>query len=149
MCADASASTDFATGCEPGRVVPSSNADGARAAPGSAPSGRQYLPLRGRSAFSRISQEGKRTRRGGVVVVTAPGDPGRPQVGFVAGRRVGSAVRRNRAKRRLRAAIERLPLAEGTAYLVVAGPETVNVEFGRLVAWLEAAIGLDNGKEEA
>lgn len=81
--------------------------------------------------------------------MTAPGDPGRPQVGFVAGRRVGSAVRRNRAKRRLRAAIERLPLAEGTAYLVVAGPETVNVEFGRLVAWLEAAIGLDNGKEEA
>jgi ribonuclease P protein component len=83
-----------------------------------------------------------------VIVLTAPGEPGLPQVGFVAGRRVGNAVRRNRSKRRLRAAMEQLPLAPDTAYLVIAGSETATVEFGRLVAWLAESLGLDGGEKE-
>lgn len=83
-----------------------------------------------------------------MVVLTAPGEPGLPQVGFVAGRRVGNAVRRNRAKRRLRAAMEQLPLAPATAYLVIAGSETVDVEFRRLVVWVAEALGVDGGEKE-
>ncbi|NIP94599.1 MAG: ribonuclease P protein component, partial [Akkermansiaceae bacterium] len=48
------------------------------------------------------------------------------------GKRVGNAVRRNRAKRRLRAAMERVAPTAGTAYIVIAGPEVVQVEFRRL-----------------
>ena len=79
------------------------------------------------------------------MVIRAPGAPGRPQVGFVAGRRVGNAVRRNRAKRRLRAAAGLVPLDPDTAYVVIASPEVVTVEFRRLTAWLRRAAG---GREE-
>jgi ribonuclease P protein component len=84
------------------------------------------------------------------MVVTAPGDPGLPQAAVVAGKRVGSAVRRNRAKRRLRAALDRAPLAADTAYVVVAGPAVVDVEFDRLSRWLSGAIAGDRptSKEE-
>jgi len=74
------------------------------------------------------------------MVLSAPGDPGPPQAAVVAGRRVGTAVRRNRAKRRLRAALDRAPLAADTAYVVVAGPTVVDVEFERLERWLSGAI---------
>ena len=75
-----------------------------------------------------------------MVVITAPGRPGPPQVGIVAGRRVGTAVARNRAKRRLRAALAGVALAEGTAYVVVAGPDVNEVAFTRLEDWIAAGV---------
>jgi ribonuclease P protein component len=47
------------------------------------------------------------------------GLPGAARVTVVAGRKVGSAVERNRVKRRLRALIAELPLQEGTDYVIV------------------------------
>ena len=76
-----------------------------------------------------------------MVAIVAPGEPGPPQVGVMAGRKVRNAVRRNRAKRRLRAALERVTLAEDTAYVVIGGPLVPDVEFERLTGWVSTAIG--------
>jgi ribonuclease P protein component len=73
-------------------------------------------------------------------VIRAPGENGPPQVGIVAGRRVGNAVRRNRAKRRIREALTKVELQRNTAYVVVASPGVDETEFGRLERWLEGAI---------
>lgn len=73
-------------------------------------------------------------------MISAPGAPGPPEVGFVATRRVGNAVRRNRAKRRLREAAARVRLRPNTAYVVVATPEVLEADFGTLVRWLEEAV---------
>lgn len=61
-----------------------------------------------------------------------PGDPP-PRVSYAIGRPVGGAVARNRARRRLRAAVA----AAGTnlvpgAYLFGAGPEVVTMPFDAL-----------------
>ena len=110
-----------------------------RDAANSPPEGRPFLSLRGRSAFSRVYREGTRRRFGEVVVFIAEGRPGIPQVGFVAGKRVGNAVRRNRAKRRLRAAASHVALPSGSAMIVVALPGVNRAAFPALVGWLEEA----------
>lgn len=63
-----------------------------------------------------------------------------PEVGFVAGKRVGNAVRRNRAKRRMRAAAQHARFDQGHAYVVVASPEVPEVAFETLVEWLTSAV---------
>lgn len=65
------------------------------------------------------------------------------RVGFTASRKVGSAVARNRARRRLRAAVE-LVMPEHAApdhdYVVIARAATLSRPFKRLVGDLEAAL---------
>ena len=81
-----------------------------------------------------------------IVVIRARGDLGPAQVGFVAGRRVGNAVRRNRARRRLREAAARIRLQPDTAYVIIAGPSVVDVDFAELLDRLQRAIeGRDEG----
>ncbi|NND03440.1 MAG: ribonuclease P protein component [Acidimicrobiia bacterium] len=104
----------------------------------SARSGRQYVSLRGRRNFA-AARRGNRRAAGSVVVLLSEGSPGPPQVAFVAGKRVGNAVRRNRAKRRLRAAMERIPLRDGTACVVIARSGADEAPFDRLVEWLAKA----------
>jgi ribonuclease P protein component len=65
------------------------------------------------------------------------------RVGFTASRKVGNAVVRNRAKRRLRAAAaEALPRhgQAGTDYVLIARAETAGRRFAELVGDLEAAL---------
>lgn len=81
------------------------------------------------------------------MVISGPGEADLPEVGFVAGRRVGNAVQRNRAKRRLREAAARVPLRPGTAYVLVAGTEVVDVSFRRLVGWLADAVEEENDEQ--
>ena len=101
---------------------------------------RPFVPLRGRAAFQKVYRTGSRRRRGGIVIIKAPGESGKPQVGIVAGKNVGNAVRRNRAKRRIRAALERAPLCEDTAYVVIASVEATTVGFLRLVELVRSAV---------
>jgi ribonuclease P protein component len=61
-------------------------------------------------------------------------------VGFVVGKKVGNAVARNRAKRRLREALRRVNLAPATTYVVIAERGVVDAPFTSLVLWLETAV---------
>jgi len=72
-------------------------------------------------------------------VLVSKGSPGPPRAAFVAGKGVGNAVRRNRAKRRLRAAMARIRLREGSTYVVIARRGAVDAPFQSLVEWLAAA----------
>lgn len=56
--------------------------------------------------FDRIYRERRRRVGRFLVLWRAPASERSPAVGVVAGRRVGGAVQRNRAKRRLRAAVQ-------------------------------------------
>jgi len=87
-----------------------------------------------------VYRTGSRSRKGGITVVQAPQEAAPTEVGFVAGKKVGNAVARNRAKRRLRAAVRRVRLAQGTTYIIVADRTVVDVPFATLVGWLESAV---------
>jgi ribonuclease P protein component len=58
----------------------------------------------------------------------------------VAGKGVGNAVRRNRAKRRLREAAHHVGLRPNTAYVVVASPDVLDAQFADVADWLESAV---------
>lgn len=72
-----------------------------------------------------------------------------PRIGFTASRKVGMAVERNRARRRLKAAAEQvLPLhgAPGFDYVAVARSETIKRPFADLVADFTTAMDRLNAK---
>jgi ribonuclease P protein component len=73
----------------------------------------------------------------------ASASPGGLRVGYTASRKIGGAVERNRAKRRLRAAAAALlPLygREGNDYVLVARRETLTRPFEGLLADLAGAL---------
>jgi ribonuclease P protein component len=83
-----------------------------------------------------------------VTVTFLPETSGRaepPKFAFAVGRSVGSAVRRNLVRRRLRAIVRELvtqpssPVESGT-YLVAVGPDAGVVSYGELRSIVEAAI---------
>lgn len=77
----------------------------------------QIERLRKRRDFLAAARGAKRAERGLVLQLRERGDTAPPRVGFTVTRKVGSAVIRNRAKRRLRAAAaEILPLAAKAGY---------------------------------
>jgi len=92
------------------------------------------------SRFAPVYRRGRRSKVDGILVIVAEGESGPPQVGIVAGRTVGNAVQRNRAKRRLREAVSQVELRPDTAYVVVASPEVATVPFGELKDRLGAAL---------
>ena len=70
----------------------------------------------------------------------APAPDGETAVAVIAGRRVGSAVKRNRAKRRLRAALSEISLPTGELIAVMATDRVVDASFADLVGWLGGAL---------
>lgn len=103
--------------------------------------------MRRRSEFEAAVRRGRRAGRR-TLVVHARLSPGRTtpldaaRVGFVVSRAVGSAVVRNRVKRRLRAAMAgRVPFLPAGALIVVrANPSAGGVDGATLVADLDAAL---------
>ena len=87
-------------------------------------------------------RSGTRRRAGGITVLQTHSESAVPEVGIVTGKRVGNAVKRNRAKRRLREAADLIDLQPNTSYVVVASHEVVNAQFGELTDWMEKAIAL-------
>ncbi|MEE3503499.1 ribonuclease P protein component [Acidiphilium acidophilum] len=93
-----------------------------------------------RADFLRAAARGRKSARPGFVVqllATAPDAPVR--LGLTASRKVGNAVHRNRARRRLRAAA-RLELAareiSGVDIVMIARKDSGSVDFARLRAEL-------------
>jgi ribonuclease P protein component len=104
--------------------------------------------LKTRADFLRVAAGRRRAVRPGFILQAAArpieADSGRVvRVGFTASRKVGNAVIRNRAKRRLRAvAAEVLPRQgrPGTDYVIVARAATGERAYPALVADLETAL---------
>lgn len=106
--------------------------------------------LKRRAEFLRVAGAGRKSVTPGLILQVAPqpdddvspaGDALR--VGFTASRKVGIAVERNRARRRLRAAVQQvmaLHAAPGRDYVLVARAGTVRRPFAALVGDLEAAL---------
>lgn len=70
----------------------------------------------------------------------AAGGPDSPLVGIVAGQSVGTAVERNRAKRRLREAVAQAPLCRDRDYLVVADRAAVQAAYSEVLGWVLRAV---------
>ncbi len=95
--------------------------------------------LRRRADFDQVVRRGRRSGRRTLVLHLLPSDDGgsdRPRIGFVVGRRVGSAVCRNRVSRQLRHLVrDRLSaLPPGVRVVVRAQPAAAgrtSAELGR------------------
>ena len=129
---------DSGTGCKPAPGVLSSARAAVRDASASP---REVEPIRRGDEFRRVLSQGRRSRQGAVTVVAMEGSTPAPRLGLVVRRDVGNAVRRNRAKRRIRHALKRIPLEQGMDYVIIAGRQVVEAPFDRLVGWLDTAIG--------
>jgi len=72
-------------------------------------------------------------------MLVMPNEVGLPRVGIAAGRVIGSAVDRNRVKRRLRACIAlRLPkMAKGWDVLFIGRPPLLKASYGQLQAAID------------
>jgi ribonuclease P protein component len=125
--------------------VPDADPSGACGAQG-APQPRPLPPVglihrvRRRDVFAEFARAPV-VRRGPVWVRTTVIGADVPQLAFAVGRRTGSAVVRNRVRRRLRAAAREVGLAPRTAYLVGTGPGAGDVAYPEMVAALRACVG--------
>lgn len=95
-----------------------------------------YVTMPNRADFLRAAARGRKVARPGFVVQLLPTEPGsRLRVGFTASRKVGNAVHRNRARRRLRAAIA-LELAsrpiDALDIVMIARKDTDSIGFAAL-----------------
>jgi ribonuclease P protein component len=96
-------------------------------------------------------RKGRRRRCGPLTVSWVEGDPAEPpKVAYSVGRRVGSAVVRNRVRRRLRVLIrESADMLAPGAYLVGAGPEAASLGFESLRSHLLQALESLTSQEKA
>jgi len=101
--------------------------------------------IREHSTFTALRRPLRRASAGPIRVAYVPaaggGEPTFPQVAYAIGRRHGTAVTRNRLRRRLRAAAaavaEEVPTG---AYLVTARPEAATLAYPELVAAMGQAL---------
>jgi len=104
--------------------------------------------LKRRADFLRVAARRRRAVRDGLILQAAPCPPEDTggeavRVGFTASRRVGNAVHRNRAKRRLRAAAAEVLARDGrkgTDYVLIARAATVARPYRDLLGDLATAL---------
>jgi ribonuclease P protein component len=97
-----------------------------------------------RATFERLRKEGIRVRRGSLGLTYLPLAEGETQVAFAINRRVGTAVVRNRTRRRLRAALDtrrRTGHLPDGAYLVQVTEPLDAIPFGDVETALDKALG--------
>lgn len=100
--------------------------------------------LRRSADFERARREGRPWNHSLFVLIAAPNEVGRTRIGVVAGRKMGDAVARNRAKRLLREAARRLypHLAPGWDLILIARSPILDAKEPQV----EAALGEVAGK---
>ena len=110
-------------------------------------SGRSWGRLTRRPEFLRVAASRRRWAAPGLVLQVAESPSSEPQspfrLGFTASRKVGGAVQRNRARRRLKAAAAAVMpahAAHGRDYVLVARAETVTRPYAGLLGDLETAL---------
>lgn len=106
------------------------------------------VTLKNRADFLRVAATRRRAATLGLILQAARRPEGLGcvavvRVGFTASRKVGNAVTRNRAKRRLRSAAAAILPGRGkpgTDYVLIARASTVDRPYDALIADLEAAL---------
>ncbi len=96
----------------------------------------------------RTYSEGRKASSPAVVAHVLLSGEARPaRLGVSAARGIGSAVRRNRAKRRIREAVRELgrPLTQGADVMLVASRKATSLEFQELVDSVGAALARAGG----
>lgn len=98
-----------------------------------------------RPEFLRVAAKGRKHVTPGLILQACRqiAEDGPPRVGYTASRRVGGAVQRNRARRRLRAAVAAVMPQHARAghdYVLIARAATVGRPFDALVRDLETAL---------
>ncbi len=105
----------------------------------------QLWRVRDRRTFVDLRRRGRRVRRGPLAVTWLPGDadPTPPRVAFSVARSAGSAVHRNRIRRRLRAALGELQAAgrlpAGT-YLLTGSADLAELPWPQLLDLVGSAV---------
>ena len=99
--------------------------------------------LRRRADYLRVQAAEKRAALPGLLLQAAPGQTGCRRVGFTASRKVGNAINRNRARRRLKALAGEIlskHAAIGHDYVLVARQATPLRDYAALRRDLETAL---------
>ena len=92
--------------------------------------------LRGRLRFQQVRSEGKSWAGPLLVLCALPNDSDTSRIGFSVSRRLGNAVQRNRARRRLREALRRhlTSIASGWDLVFIARPTLAQARFDDIEA---------------
>ncbi len=101
--------------------------------------------LKKRADFLRLAARGRKLARPGFVMQVARSEPATPlRVGYTATKKIGNAVARNRARRRLkeaaRLAIAAMRPLNGVELVLICRSETATLPFATLQSTLRSAL---------
>jgi ribonuclease P protein component len=107
--------------------------------------------LRSRADFVRLATHGRTRADRHLVMHFLPNALGHDRYGISTGRRLGSAVARNRVRRRIRHILRASPVADGPGLdiLIVIRPTGAQASFDELRQALERLLGLVRSKAQA